>query len=108
LFTNQNATLALADFFDDIVDLREVDWDIILESPQIEGYCKYWFNKHNVPRYVRRMEKRMAEFLVYHKVPVAVFEEIGVRTQECADRVNRALTGSAWNVNIRVVPGWYY
>jgi hypothetical protein len=108
VFSNANAATAIADFFDDLSKLNEVDWSILLETPRIEGYCQYWHNRYDKTRYVRRMEKRMAEFLVHQFVPLVVVNEIGVRTANGADRVRAALAGTDWRPTIRVVPGWYY
>ncbi|KQK28659.1 hypothetical protein ARD30_21010 [Bosea thiooxidans] len=108
VFSNANAATALASFFSSLDDLEEVDWGLICEPPRLEGYCRYWQNNLGNPRYVQRMEKRMAEFLVHCGVPIAAVIEVGVRTSQMADRVSAALKGAAWAPEIRVVPGWYY
>jgi ssDNA thymidine ADP-ribosyltransferase, DarT len=84
------------------------DWRIFFEHPQIEGYCKYWQNRHGTPHHVRRLETRQAEFLVYQSMPIAEIVEIGVRTAQGATRVRAALAGTSWNVPVKVVPGWYF
>jgi hypothetical protein len=108
VFSNANAAIAIVEFFNDIIRLDEVDWSLLLENPRIEGYCKYWNNRADNPRYVRRMEKRMAEFLVHDSVPLGAIDEIGVLDQAGHQRVADALAGTEWRPQIRVVPGWYH
>lgn len=108
VFSDANAATALANFYDDLTRLTEVDWALLLEGPCLEGYCRYWHNVPTKPRYVQRMEKRMAEFLAFGFVPVAAITEIGVRTENGKQQVRAALAGTGWNPPVRVVPGWYY
>jgi hypothetical protein len=108
VFTNANAATAIAEFFDDLSKINEIDWSVLLESPRLGGYCTYWNNRHDNPRYVQRMEKRMAEFLVHQDVPLAAIPIIGVRTENGAGRVRSALAGTGWEPTIGVMGAWYY
>jgi ssDNA thymidine ADP-ribosyltransferase, DarT len=108
VFSDIHAALDYARFFDDLAQLAEIDWRIFFELPQIEGYCKYWQNRHGTPHHVCRLETRQAEFLVHQSLPIAAVSEIGVRTAAGAARVLAALGGTGWNPTVRVVPGWYF
>jgi hypothetical protein len=108
VFSDIHAALDYARFFDDLAQLTEVDWRIFFEPPRMEGYCKYWHNRHDTSHHVRRLETRQAEFPVHQGLPIAAVFEIGVRTAEGAARVRAALAGTKWNPPVRVVPGWYF
>ncbi|WP_322516447.1 DUF4433 domain-containing protein [Rhodopseudomonas palustris] len=108
VFSDIHAALDYARFFDDLASLAKIDWRIFFEAPLREGYCQYWQNRQSPLHHVRRLEIRQAEFLVHQQLPVAAVSEIGVRTDQAAERVRQALAGSGWNPTVRVVPGWYF
>src|ERR1700722_10985802 len=101
VFTDFHAVKAFASFFDDLVHLDKIDWQLFFEDPCLEGYCKYWHNRHGTPHHVRRQETRMAEFLVHQSLPIAAISEIGVRTRQGERRIRTALNGTGWNPTIR-------
>jgi hypothetical protein len=47
VFSDIHAALDYARFFDDLTDLKQIDWRIFFEQPMLEGYCKYWQNRHS-------------------------------------------------------------
>jgi len=108
VFSDFHAALDIASFFDDLTCLGEIDWRIFFESPRLEGYCKYWHNRHETPHHMRRQETRQAEFLVHEDVPIAAISEIGVRTLQGQAQIRAALEGTGWNPTVRAVPGWYF
>jgi len=108
-FTNMHAVLDLADFFDDLANLDRVSWDLILETPHIQGgYCKFWQNRNDPLRYVRRMEARQAEFLAYDSVNLADITQIVVMTEAAKTKAERGLAASGWEVPVSIVRDWYY
>lgn len=107
-FSNLHAVKGFAEFFNDLNQLDQIDWSIFFEDPRLEGYCRYWHSRTSPARHSLRQESRMAEFLVHQQVPIAVIEEIGVRTNQGEVRVRAALEGTGWQPNIRVVSGWYF
>ena len=108
VFTNYHAVKAFAEFFSDQKDLDKIDWELFFEQPLLGGYCKYWHNPYSKPRYALRMETRSAEFLVRDSVPLAVLDQIAVRTQNMAERVRVALANTGWSPDIKIIPSWYY
>jgi hypothetical protein len=64
VFYDRNATLAFSQPYTNLAQLNMVAWDLLTESPRLDGFCKYWQNKLDNPRYADRMERRQAEFLV--------------------------------------------
>ena len=108
VFSDIHAALDYARFFDDLGKLDEIQWRIFFEPPCLEGYCKYWNNRHSSPHHVSRQESRQTEFLVHQQLPIAAISEIGVRTTEGEARIRAALAGTGWNPTVRVVRGWYF
>jgi hypothetical protein len=108
VFSDVHAALDIAQFFDDLAHLEEIDWRIFFEAPLLGGYCKYWNNRPETQRHVRRQESRQAEFLAHQRVPIAAISLIGVRTAEGAARIRAALAGTGWEPALRVTPAWYY
>lgn len=88
---DRNATHSYATPYTVLADLDKVAWDLMLETPQVGGFCKYF---HDVPanaRYVDRRERRMAEFLIRHSVSLS-----------------RVLRVGAVRLNVEVRPEWYF
>ncbi len=65
VFYDRNATLAFSAAYTNIDLLAtEIAWDLLTEYPRLDGFCKYFQNRPSEDRYVDRMERRLAEFLV--------------------------------------------
>ncbi len=108
VFFDRNATLDYRVAFTHLRDLGAVSWDLLHETPQLDGFCKYFQNRRDELRYVDRMERRQAEFLTLTAVPLRCFTRIGVCTEAAAHRV-RAIVGAAGvGLRIEVCPQWYF
>ncbi len=69
VFYDRNAAMDFSKPFTDLAMLKtQIAWDLITESPKLDGFCKYFQSKHDNERYVDRMERRQAEFLVKQQV----------------------------------------
>jgi ssDNA thymidine ADP-ribosyltransferase, DarT len=108
VFSDIHAVLNYAQIFANLDDLDQIDWSIFFESPQRDGYCAYWHNRHTPPQHMRRKEIRQAEFLVHQFLELAVICEISVISEQIKNRVRAALDGTRWNPPITVRRGWYY
>lgn len=108
VFYDRNATLAYSKPYTDLARLDAVAWDLLTEQPRLDGFCKYFLNKHQVARYVDRMERRMAEFLVHDRVPLAQFIRIGVCTPEKAAEVQAILDAAGVPLQAEVKTDWYF
>src|ERR1700722_1484152 len=84
VFYDHNATVAIATCYSDAKDLDKIEWSLFFEAPLLDGYSKYWQNVMSNPRWVKRMETRQAEFLVYKSVPLAFMSQVGVYNEEKA------------------------
>lgn len=97
--TDRNAVLRTAKFTGDRSRLAEhVDWTIMNEQ--------YW---GNTAEDGSRRERRMAELLVHHSVPWAVFSHVAACCDRRADEVSvKLLTASGSTPKLLVRPDWYF
>ena len=108
VFYDRNATLAYSNPYTDIANLNVISWDLITEQPQLDGYCKFWQSNASNQRYVDRMEKRMAEFLVKSHVPLTAVTRIGVINNAKQQEVNQILAEYNLTIPTVVMPDWYF
>lgn len=109
VFYDRNATLDYSQCFTDLRMLSSsVDWATMTESPRLDGFCKYFMNSHANPRYVDRVEKRQAEFLIKEKVSLTLMTRIGVLNQTRAQEVNAILARNGVNLAVEVMTDWYF
>lgn len=108
VFFDRNATLVFSVPYTDLAHLNAVAWDLLTEPPQLDGFCKYWQNKMDIPRYADRMERRQAEFLVKDVVSLGVFTKIGVINEEKAVEVRRILNQAGVDLPVEVKNDWYF
>lgn len=105
---DRNATKPYSTAYVSLSDLDKVAWDLITETPTLDGYCKYFFDRPTVERYVDRMEKRMAEFLVRSNVPLAAMTRIGVFNQQKQQQVQQILQTYQLPIPVVMMPDWYF
>ncbi len=108
VFYDRNATLAYSKAYTDLAHLNAVAWDLITEPPRLDGFCKYFQNRHQEERYVDRMERRMAEFLVKEQVPLQHFTRVGVCNAEQAQVVRALLLAEGVPLPVEVKTDWYF
>lgn len=108
VFYDMNASLAYSTAYDDLAHLNAIAWDLLTESPTLDGFCQYWQSRTESERYAKRKEKRQAEFLVHNKVPMSAITRIGVCNARALSQVQAALAGSALQSLACVRPTWYY
>lgn len=108
VFYDRNATLKISVPYTDLVRLDAVAWDLITEPPQLDGFCKYFNNMSNPPRYSARKEHRQAEFLVHGRVNLEKFLKIGVIDEGRANEVRTILAANGVNLAVEVKRDWYF
>jgi len=109
VFYDRNATLQFSVAYTDISLLAtEVAWDLLTESPRLDGFCKYFQNRPSVDGYVDRMERRLAEFLVKNSLPINCITRIGVSNEETAEEVRRILVETGVKLKAEVMRDWYF
>jgi hypothetical protein len=108
VFFDRNATLTYAESFTDLAELGRVAWDLILEAPQLDGFCKYFNDRPSTERYVDRMQKRMAEFLIRERLPLERITRVGVMDEQKADQVTAILQRGGVDLPVVVMRDWYF
>jgi hypothetical protein len=98
LFSDGNCASSVTQFFDDLALLDStVDWAVMRAT--------MWNNTADDPD---RMRRRMAEFLVHKRVPIACLAEITVRSKIIEQKVESILAACSVGLPVRVRPSWYY
>ncbi len=97
VFTDGHATMVVTEFFDDLKNLDEIDWEV-MES-------RYWKDTPTLPD---RKRRRQAEFLVKDCCQWELFSEIGVINSRMESRVKRMLGNSMHQPTVQIQKDWYY
>lgn len=109
IFYDMNATLAFSKPYTDLNLLPTViAWDLITEPPTLDGFCKYFFDKAADPKYVNRMARRQAEFVVKDKIPLNCFTRICVINSSIKNQVDRILFSHGLTLRVDVMTDWYF
>jgi len=109
VFYDRNATKSYSVAFTDLSKLAtEVAWDLITEEPKLDGFCKYFFDRHTPEKYIDRMERRQAEFLLKHVVHLSAMTRIGVINESKAEIVRNILAETGVNLQVVVKTNWYF
>lgn len=93
-------TKGLSDFFQDVKDLSEIDWELMK--------AKYW---PDTPEDGDRKRRRQAEFLLVNSCPFALISSICVKDQTKLEYAQAILSGAAKNSHkpqVRITKEWYY
>ncbi|WP_192357689.1 DUF4433 domain-containing protein [Mesorhizobium mediterraneum] len=93
-----------------------VDWSLfddgstVATIPEIgyEGVTQWFHDRDSPPRHQNRSRKRMAEFLVRDRMPLAFVDCIVTKSNQIRDVVAAAMNGSAWDIPVLVKPGCYH
>jgi ssDNA thymidine ADP-ribosyltransferase, DarT len=109
VFYDRNATLSYSLSFTDLAMLKtQIAWDLITETPRLDGFCKYFFNNYDKEGYVDRMERRQAEFLVKRQVCLSAIKKIGVANKEKLEVVYKIVENSGLILPVEVKSDWYF
>lgn len=96
-FTDGHAVMALTEYFDDLGDLKAIDWALMKN--------RYWFDTDKDPD---RKRRRQAEFLAKDFVPWSAITEVGVHNTLRKDEVEAIFSGLEHQPPVKVRAGWYY
>ena len=94
--------------FNAIDDLERIDWPLFFEAPQLDGFCKYYNSKPGTPRYERRSDTRMAEFLVHEKFSLSLATRVGVINESTRNEVAGILSAHGVELSVESRPNWYF
>jgi hypothetical protein len=108
VFYDHNATLDFATCYSDVKDLDKIDWPLFFEHPQSGGYCQFFQNNRNIPKYVKRRETRQAEFLIYKNVSLKLMTMVGVYNEAKASEVRTIFDDADIDLEVAVKKNWYF
>jgi hypothetical protein len=97
VFTDGHAVMALSSFFDSLLHLDKVDWNIMSSE--------YW---NDIQTDGDRKRRRQAEFLVPYFFPLKQVAEIGVMTSGMVEKVRIVLGENGKDIMVNVHRNWYY
>lgn len=96
-FTEGHAEMAYSTFYEDLVDLDKVDWQVVKSK---------WWN--DTIEDMDRKRRRQAEFLVHDFLPWELVTKIGVIDSGMAEQVNEILRSEAYRPAVVIKGSWYY
>jgi hypothetical protein len=96
-FTDGHAEMLISQFFSNLADLTQVDWQIMQAT--------YW---NDTQEDGDRKRRRQAEFLTHRFFPWPLITEIGVMTPGVAQDVQTILRDAAHQPHVTVRRHWYY
>jgi hypothetical protein len=98
VFTDGHAIMDLSNFYNDLADLRQLDWTSIS--------TRKWGSYYDATDETKR--KKQAEFLAHGRVPWKHVRGIAVPSAACAILAQDALVGVAHLPPVAVKQDWYY
>ncbi|BCD95853.1 DUF4433 domain-containing protein [Marinagarivorans cellulosilyticus] len=109
VFYDRNATKNYSVAYTDPHQLKNaIDWELLTEPPTLDGFCKFFHDRHEPAKYLDRREKRQAEFLIKDSVPVSWFTRLGVIDNHKASIVQQMANEHGVNLAVDVMPDWYF
>lgn len=99
VFSNGHGIAAFTDWYDDLAQLDQVDWDMV--------YQQYWADNTSD---MDRQRRKQAEFLIHKRCDWSLIQEIAVINAHMKTRVEQILAGFDAKLHrpVAVRPGWYY
>ncbi|WP_304623289.1 DUF4433 domain-containing protein [Paenibacillus sp. TCA20] len=97
VFTDGHAIMSYSEFYNDPVDLEQIDWGIMRSQ--------YWYDTTEYPD---RKRKRQAEFLAFEFFPIDSILEIGVINETYKGEALKILRNNSINIPVEVRREWYY
>ncbi|MFD7893490.1 DUF4433 domain-containing protein [Streptomyces sp. NPDC059568] len=89
-------------------DITAIEGDLTLLGSHVDWPVMRLERWNNTSEDPDRMRRRMAEFLVYERVPVTAVIHLAVRRQSRADAVRQLLSSHGCTLDVVVRPTWYY
>lgn len=108
VFYDFNATLNIATCYSNLKDLDKINWDLFHEAPRMDGYCQFFHNRVDNPKYILRKETRQAEFLVYKNVPLKLMKVVGVYSAPKVQEVKEIFDEADIDIPVEAKPAWYF
>jgi ssDNA thymidine ADP-ribosyltransferase, DarT len=95
VFTDRHAYLALARFFNDLSDLRHIDWDTLNSRN---------FRRDNPERF----DRYQAEALIHSRVPIDAFSGLVCYSEKQQERIQSVVDSAGIELKVSAKPGWFF
>ena len=92
-FSTVNAGSRYAEFFYDVADLKQINWDAVAEDDFRSPETK---------------EGKQAEFLVFESFPWHLVEKVGVMDAEIASKASLAICAASHHPMVNIERTWYF
>ncbi|PIC63460.1 hypothetical protein CSV79_11740 [Sporosarcina sp. P13] len=97
VFTDSHAIMRLTNFYSNLQDLDQIDWDIM--------QSKYW---HDHIDYPNRKMKRQAEFLIYNQLSMSSCIGFAVYNKEAELKLRKILNDLDQDIFIGIRPDYFF
>ena len=97
VFSDRHAYTALANFYSDLQSLDQIPWQLLRAR-----------NFQRKPDNPEQIERYQAEALVHQQVPVQALIGVICYTHTVKDAIDRKAAASGINLDVRVIPKWYF
>jgi hypothetical protein len=97
LFTDRHAYLINAEFFSDLSNLSQIDWQILQDR-----------NFKRDPDDPGKVERYQAEALVHNHIPIEAFIGVVCYSDKVKDSVLQASNDNELNLQVVKQTGWYF
>lgn len=99
VFTDGHAAMGLSDFYTDIKDLNQIDWNLM--------EADYWYDTVEDSD---RKRRRQAEFLVHQRLPWSYIRGIAVYSEQQKQQVETIMNNNSntHRPNAIIRKNWYY
>lgn len=94
VFTDGHGIMALSDYYNDLVDLDKVPWEVI--------NTRYWNN------YPDGKRLRQSEFLAHNKFKWELVELLGVYNTDMKTRVKDMIADLSHRPKVKIKSNWYF
>ncbi|MFE4373247.1 DUF4433 domain-containing protein [Streptomyces sp. NPDC056835] len=89
-------------------DITAIEGDLTLLGSHVDWPVMRLERWNNTPEDPDRMRRRMAEFLVHERVPVAAISYLAAQKQSRAEEVRQLMASRGYEFDAVVRPAWYY
>lgn len=97
VFTDGHAIMALTNFYNDVKYFDKIDWELM------DNW--YWADTEEDND---RKRRKQAEFLIYKKSPIELFNTIVCQNRNIFNIVTQTIEKNQKNIEVEIKPDWYY
>lgn len=107
VFCDHHPIMQPVEWYSDLSQLDQMDWDLFFEPPCLDGYAKFWQDRLDNPKWANRKSKRQAEFLIYQKVNLTNIVGFAVMNEEIKQKLASLCEKLDIELPIYIKREWY-